>query len=161
MDLWKEFDQHELSHSAVHHLVCIADLMEEYGYARVSDVARRLEITRGSASITLKRLKQKGYVVEDDRRFLRLSEEGEQIALQVKDKKQAMMRVFTDLLGVSNHQAEIDTCKIEHLISDETLQRAKLLIEAVDRDAPEVRAFLDSIASPESPNTDESKATRQ
>ena len=156
MDVWKEFDQQELSHSAVHHLVCINDLTEEYGYARVSDVARRLEITRGSASITLKRLKQKGFVEEDERRFLRLSEDGQRISDQVKAKKKAMMRIFIDLLGVSAPQAEIDTCKIEHLISDETLQRATALLEAVDGDSPEARAFLDLIVPPK---TDQPEAS--
>ena len=150
MDVWKEFDQQELSHSAVHHLVCIADLIDEYGYARVSDVARRLEITRGSASITLKRLKQKGFVDEDKRRFLRLSEEGKRITDLVKAKKKAMMRIFTDLLGVSEQQAEIDTCKIEHLISDETLRRATRFLEAVDHNSPEARAFLELVAPPKS-----------
>ena len=43
MDSWKEFEQNAVSHSAAHHLVAIAELLSEYGYARVSDVARLLE----------------------------------------------------------------------------------------------------------------------
>jgi len=80
METWKAFEQNPITHSAAHHLVTIAELLEEYGYARVSDVARSLHITRGSASITLKNLKARGLVTEDDRRFLGLSDEGMEIA---------------------------------------------------------------------------------
>ena len=48
MDAWKEFDQNVVSHSAAHHLMAVDDLVQRLGYARVSDVARRLSITRGS-----------------------------------------------------------------------------------------------------------------
>ena len=76
MDSWKEFEHNPITHSAAHHLVAIAELLEKFGYARVSDVARLLEITRGSVSVTLKGLKQRGLVTEDGRRFLGLSDDG-------------------------------------------------------------------------------------
>ncbi len=120
---WREYDQNPVSHSAAHHLVAIAELFDEYGYARVSDVARLLGITRGSVSVTLKGLKGKGLVTEDDRRFLGLSDEGERIARGVMAKKQVLKGLFMDLLGVSEEQADLDTCKIEHLVSDETAAR--------------------------------------
>ena len=56
-DVWKEYESNEISHSVAHHLTAIHELMGDLGYARVSDVARALEITRGSASLTLKALK--------------------------------------------------------------------------------------------------------
>ncbi|MFQ5655792.1 MAG: metal-dependent transcriptional regulator, partial [Planctomycetota bacterium] len=118
MDTWKDFDQNPVSHSVAHHLVAIAELLEGFGYARVSDVARRLEITRGSVSVTLKGLKQRGLVTEDERRFLGLSDEGWRIARSVRAKKQVMKALFVQLLGVGEEQAERDTCKIEHLLSD-------------------------------------------
>ena len=68
-DTWKQFERNPISHSAAHHLIAIAELLQSAGYARVSDVARVLNITRGSASLTLKALRQRGLVVEDDRRL--------------------------------------------------------------------------------------------
>ena len=128
MDSWKEFDQNPITHSAAHHLVAIAELVDEYGYARVSDVARHLEITRGSVSVTLKGLKQRGLVTEDERRHLGLSPEGERIARGVMAKKEVMKRLFIKVLGVEDEQADVDTCKIEHLISDETARQASRLM---------------------------------
>src|SRR5262245_27387022 len=115
MEAWKEFDANEVTHSAAHHLVAIAELIEKHGYARVSDVAEHLDITRCSVSVTLKSLRQRGLVTEDERRHLGLSPEGLQIAKAVMAKKEVMKRLFITVLGVDEKQADIDTCKIEHL----------------------------------------------
>ena len=144
---WKEFDQNPVTHSAAHHLVAIAELIDEYGYARVSDVARRLEITRGSVSVTLKGLKQRGLVLEDDRRHLRLSEIGEGIAHGVIAKKQVMKELFIRVLGVGEEQADIDTCKIEHLISEEAARRATDLLRFVGSETSEVQEFFSAMKS--------------
>jgi len=145
METWKEFEQNPITHSAAHHLVAIAELLEDRGYARVSDVARLLEITRGSASVTLKGLKQRGLVTEDDRRFLGLSEEGSQIAAGIAAKKKVMHTMFVDLLGVDARQADVDTCKIEHLVSNETADRVGRLLSFLQSGAQEAEAFVHAL----------------
>jgi len=147
VDSWKEFDQNLVSHSAAHHLTAIWELLEEYGYARVSDVARLLEITRGSASITLKGLKSRGLVVEDERRFLGLSELGERIARSVIAKTRLMRKFFVDVLQVEASQADIDTCKIEHLISNHTAERVARFFRFLESGEPEARGFLEGFRS--------------
>ena len=142
---WREFDQNPVSHSAAHHLVAIAELLEAYGYARVSDVARELGITRGSVSVTLKGLKGRGLVTEDERRFLGLSEDGERIARGVMAKKQVLKALFVDLLGVPDEQADLDTCKIEHLVSDETASRASRALLFLRSGAREAEAFTEAL----------------
>jgi len=144
MDAWKEFDQNPITHSAAHHLVAIHELLEEYGYARVSDVARLLEITRGSASITLKGLKGRDLVVEDDRRFLGLSPRGEQIARSVIAKKRIMKKFFVEALGIDETVADVDTCKIEHLISNETAERVTRFMRFLDSNESVARSFLEA-----------------
>ena len=57
METWKEFEANELTHSAAHHLLAIYDVGLAYGgWARVSDIARQLDITRGSVSINLREI---------------------------------------------------------------------------------------------------------
>ena len=138
----RRFDHDPVTHAAAHYLVAIAELHEEYGYARVSDIARHLGITRGSASITLKGLKQKELVLEDDRKFVRLSDTGQQVADSVRAKKALLQDLFVRLLGVSEKQAEADTCQIEHVISAETASKVARLLAYVERDNKTVRAFL-------------------
>ncbi|MFN8390553.1 MAG: metal-dependent transcriptional regulator [Bdellovibrionota bacterium] len=123
MEVWKEFSENEVTHSAAHHLLAILELTTKRGYARVTDVARFLEITTGSASTNLKGLKQKGYVTEDDNRFLALSPEGTKIAEAILNRRNTLEEFFTKVLGVDAHTAEVDACKTEHLLSMETTNR--------------------------------------
>ena len=123
MDIWKKFEENNITHSAAHHLQAILELREKRGYARVTDVARDLNITTGSASINLKALKSKGLIIEDENKFLSLSSEGEAIARAVHMRKNILQNFLENILKVSPEQAEIDACKTEHLISAETAKK--------------------------------------
>lgn len=140
-DVWKQFEQNPISHSAAHHVVAIVELLEQHGYARVSDVARLLNITRGSASLTLKSLKQRGLVAEDENRFLKLSEEGEKVAASVRGRAFVIRRFFREVLGVSAEEAEVDACKIEHLVSLSTAERLAQFIRCFLADDPHSADF--------------------
>jgi Mn-dependent DtxR family transcriptional regulator len=140
------YEHDPVSHAVAHHLVAIAELKDEYGYARVSDVARRLGITRGSASITLKGLKQRGLVTMDERRFLDLSADGWDIAESIQAKKAVMKELFVRVLGVDPEQAEQDTCQLEHLVSAPTAERAERLLRFLDSGNGVVPEFLEAFA---------------
>ena len=122
-DIWKQFEENNITHSAAHHLTAILELKEMRGYARVTDVAKHLNITTGSASTNLKTLKAKGFIEEDDNRFLSLTKEGESIARAVINRKAILLKFFTDILKIEPEQAEVDACKTEHLISSETARK--------------------------------------
>ena len=123
MDVWKQFEENNITHSASHHLTAILELKEKRGYARVTDVAKHLNITTGSASTNLKALKSKGFITEDDNRFLSLTAQGEAIAKAVLSRKTVLRKFLAEILKVNADQAEIDACKTEHLISSETAEK--------------------------------------
>lgn len=120
MEIWKEFEANELTHSSAHYLMTVHELLNEKGYARSADIAKELGIARSSASMGLHLLIDKGYLKEDDNKFLQLTADGKKLAEEIIGKKVVLKRFFQDILKVKPHQAEIDTCKIEHLISSET-----------------------------------------
>ena len=128
-DVWKSFHDNEITHSAAHHLLAILELSSKRGYARVTDVAKFLDITTGSASTNLKSLKQKGLVDEDDNKFLVLSEEGKELAEAILNRRHILEQFFLEILGVSPDQAEIDACKTEHLLSMETTKKMAAFIK--------------------------------
>ena len=140
-DVWKEFEDNQITHSAAHYLMAIKQLLEDYGYARVTDIAKSLNITRGSCSISLKPLKKRGLVVEDENRFLKLIEEGQRLAELVELNDKLLELLFGEVLGVDQDQAEIDACKIEHLLSIEVSTRLSAFVKVWQSDAPEVAAF--------------------
>ena len=123
MDVWKQFEENGITHSGAHHLLAVFELHQTRGYARVTDVAKSLNITTGSASTNLKNLKTKGLIREDENRFLVLAPEGETLARAVIARKKLFLKFLVDILKVNPEQAEIDACKTEHLISAETTRK--------------------------------------
>lgn len=148
MEIWKSFEANELTHSAAHHLVAIHQLGAEYGgWARVSDIARQLSITRGSVSINLRTLKKRGLVVTDEHRMFKLSPKGRRIAQGILAKKATLMAFLTHVLGVPTHQAEVDSCKIEHLISHPTSERLVHFVRFLTSENPQAGCILEHFRS--------------
>lgn len=111
----------ELSHSMVHYLLTIHKLKEGRGYARVTDIAKDLGLTKGSVSTALNNLKKKDLVTEEDEsKFLNLTESGHEIVHKVLTSKTLLFYFLKDFVGVSEETAEKDSCLMEHLMSEET-----------------------------------------
>jgi len=145
--VWKEFDQNVISHSGAHHLMAIDGLLRKQGYARVTDVAKALNITRGSASITLKALKERGLVEEDENKFLHLSKLGNSLAQRIESKRIILLKFLRDVLHVSPEQAEIDACKVEHLISTEAGELMLTFLKFLFSGDERANAFLKAFQS--------------
>lgn len=131
-DVWKKFEENNITHSAAHHLIAVMELKQSRGYARVTDVAKQLNITTGSASTNLKNLKGKGLIIEDENRFLNLSSEGEQIAKLVLRRNKVLTDFLVEVLKVTPEQAEIDVCKTEHLYSLETTEKLERFVRSYE-----------------------------
>jgi Mn-dependent DtxR family transcriptional regulator len=93
-------------------------LRTDQGYARVTDVAGFLGISRGAASLALSQLKERGLVKEDPNRFLLLTEEGARLAHTVEHNYALLTCFFENVLGVPSEIARADACKMEHLLSE-------------------------------------------
>ena len=103
--------------------MAVHELREEHGYARVSDIAQHLKITKGSVSSAMKQLKERGYVQEDHNRFLELTEIGLRVVQETEASRMVFQKFLSDVLGMDADDAEIDACKVEHLISPEARGR--------------------------------------
>ncbi len=143
--VWKSFEENSLTHSAAHYLMTIHELLDTQGYARVTDIAKRLNTTRGSCSISLKPLKQRGVIKEDENKFLSLSKEGKRLAEIVEHNGELLETLFKNVLGVSPEQAEIDACKIEHLLSLENSMALQNLIRFISSDKKVAKDFLKAL----------------
>ncbi len=146
MEVWKAFEQNEVTHSAAHHIMTISQLVRMRGYARVTDVAKTLGISRSSASITLKSLKEKGYVVEDENKFLQLSEKGARLSTAIQSNRLVLVKFLQGVLGVEACQAEVDACKMEHLLSEEARGKLLRFMKFLFSEDASARAFLRAYA---------------
>jgi DtxR family Mn-dependent transcriptional regulator len=116
--IWKKFDETVLTHSSIHHLLAIQELSKRHGYSRAVDISNYLNISRASVSITVNKLKEKGYVAEDPNRFLNLSQKGKTLVNSVLSKRRIVQQFFKEVLNLSPGEAEIEACKVEHLLSE-------------------------------------------
>lgn len=110
----------ELTHSMAHYLLTIHKLKEEKGYARVTDIAKELGLTKGSVSTALGNLKKRELVVEDESKFLSLSDAGHDEVHHMLSSRTLVYYFIKDVLGVCDEVAHQDSCLVEHLLSEET-----------------------------------------
>lgn len=115
--------QRPLSASAEHYLRAIAELREERGYARVVDIATRVGVTKGTVSITLSQLKERGLIRFDPARFPVLTISGRRIAADVRGRYTIILAFLTEVLGLPPERAAAEACRWEHVVSHEVADR--------------------------------------
>ena len=143
-DVWKSYDENELTHSAAHHLMAVHALRTAHGYARVSDIAQHLKITKGSVSSAMKHLKERGYVREDHNRFLELTDRGMKVVWNTESTRLVVKKFLCEALGMDEDDAEIDACKVEHLFSAEARARLVGFLRFLLSQDERARGFLDA-----------------
>ncbi len=120
----KWHDSDDLSHSMVHYLLAIHKLKDTRGFARVTDIARELKLTKGSVSTALNNLKKKNLIKEeDDCKFLLLTEKGHEEVHRILSSRTLLFYFLRDFVGVSEETALKDSCSMEHLMSSETSEK--------------------------------------
>ena len=124
----------ELTHSMAHYLLTIHKLKEEKGYARVTDIAKDLGLTKGSVSTALNNLKKKDLVVEDENKFLSLSDQGHDEVHKMLSVRTLMYYFLNDILEVDEDTAHKDSCLVEHLLSTATRKKLFEFMRKISND---------------------------
>lgn len=127
--VWKEFDENTITHSAAHYLLAIEELHHDNGYARSVDIARELDITAGSCSTWLKSLLRKWLIEEDKNKFILLSESGKNIVEKIQKNRKLFISFFTKILWAKEEESIITACKIEHLIGNHITRKMEKFLE--------------------------------
>ena len=90
---------------------------------RSSDVAEALGITKASVSCMMKRLRDEGYITKEKYGAVTLTEKGLNEAANVKKRYNLLKAFLVRILGVDTATAAEDACRIEHIISPESLDK--------------------------------------
>lgn len=113
----------EPSASTEHYLRAILELREEHGYARVVDIATRVGVTKGTVSLTLGQLGDRGLVRFDAARFPVLTPAGRRVAADVRGRYTIVLAFLTEVLGLPADRAAAEACRWEHVVSHEAADR--------------------------------------
>lgn len=107
-----------MSESVEMYLLTIYRLSEEAEVVPANVLlAQRLGVSAVSVTEMIKKLRERGLVEKQDRR-IRLSREGERLALNVIRKHRLCERLLVDRLGIPWDHAHEQSCRLEHFLSD-------------------------------------------
>lgn len=105
-------------------------LSKRIKYVRAIDVGTQMGFSKPSVSRAMKLLKEGGYIVIDDAGSITLTPAGLEIAKKIYERH-TVLSEFLIKIGVPENIATEDACRIEHHISDESLQAIKRLKDKI------------------------------
>ena len=113
-----------LHESAEMYLETIYQLSLSQHPVRSVDVAEALGYSRPSVSRAVGLLRQDGYLEMSDDGFLVLTDQGRSTAAKIYERHNVLSAALI-ALGVDKETAAEDACKIEHVISDKSLEAVR------------------------------------
>lgn len=112
-----------LTKSLEDYLEAIKILTDTGRITRVKEISKFLNVKESSVVNALNILKEKGYIKQEKYGYIELTEFGNKEAKKILKKHKIVCKFLTNILKVSENIAQNDACKIEHIISDETIKK--------------------------------------
>lgn len=100
-------------------------LENSHGHAHGVDIAKRLKVSKPSVTKAVKYLKDQGFVYTEKYGTITLTEKGRELSEKIYVNHQLIARFLEHSLNLPADQANINACKIEHILSDEMLEAIK------------------------------------
>jgi DtxR family Mn-dependent transcriptional regulator len=114
------------------YLEVIYEIAASGAEVRVKDIATSLGISNPSVSEMVDRLVENSLVTHDKYQHIELTAKGRRIAKGLDRKHEVIKRFFTNVLHVEEGVADADACEIEHVMSDETLDKLVSYLESLN-----------------------------
>ncbi|TKI55988.1 transcriptional regulator MntR [Brevibacillus antibioticus] len=111
----------------------IYNLIEEKGYARVSDIAEALEVHPSSVTKMVQKLDKDNYLVYEKYRGLVLTPKGKKIGKRLVDRH-SLLEEFMRIIGLDEEHIYQDVEGIEHHLSWESITCLEYLVKYFEAD---------------------------
>lgn len=122
---------HRLSRSMEDYLEAIYNLKVKMQFARVNEIAREMNVTMPSVTGALRSLAAKGLVKHQPYESVELTQAGLDRARSVAHRHSAVKEFLSNILGLSEEDAEAEACGLEHGIRTDTLDKLLKFVEFV------------------------------
>lgn len=119
----------KLSMSLETYLETIAELQEQFGAVRTSDLADRMGCKRSSVTVALQRLSQKGLINYQIYRPVTLTEEGAKAIEKLSRFHEIIQEFLTEVLVLPGEFSREEACRLEHSMSKQTIERIKQFLD--------------------------------
>lgn len=111
------------------YLETIYTLSKQSDFVRSIDICEEMGFSKPSVSRAMKLLKTDGYIEMESNGRITLTTKGLEIAEKIFERHTVLTACLRKL-GVSDKTATDDACKMEHVISDESMEAIKRFIES-------------------------------
>jgi Mn-dependent DtxR family transcriptional regulator len=119
------------------YLRTILKLQETYGSARGIDIVGELGVSKPTVSIAVHELEKEGYIECTGSYNIILTRKGIELAKKIKGRY-CFFLMMLRFLGVGEENAQIDACKMEHSMCDESY---KAILDFFLEKHPEVLSY--------------------
>lgn len=113
------------------HIEQIYLLIEQKGYARVSDIAEALSVLPSSVTKMVQKLDKDGYLIYEKYRGLTLTSKGDKLGKRLVQRHELLER-FLRLIGVDEDKIYEDVEGIEHHLSWNSIDRITNLVQLME-----------------------------
>ena len=113
------------------HIEIIYSLIEQKGYARVSDIAEALSVLPSSVTKMVQKLDKDGYLIYERYRGLVLTPKGQKLGKRLV-KRHDLLEQFLRLIGVNEDLIYHDVEGIEHHLSWNSIDRIADLVQVLE-----------------------------
>ena len=120
-----------MTESLEDYLEMVSFLTDE-GPVRVTDIASRLRVSKPSVLNALKSLEEQGLLEHGRYQGVSLTGRGRQKAQEIRKRHRFLTDFLVDVIGVNPQIAERDACKMEHVLSPETIKKMQELAGKIE-----------------------------
>lgn len=110
------------------YLETIFNLEIDKKVVRVKDIAGKLKVKMPSVTSMLKTLSERGFVNYEKYEYVFLTDEGIAIGKEITRRHAILFKFLTDILHVDPAKAADEACKMEHVLSPDTMDRLMSLM---------------------------------
>ena len=125
------------------HIEQIYLLINNKGYARVSDIAEALSVLPSSVTKMVQKLDKDGYLIYEKYRGLTLTAKGEKLGKRLVQRHE-LLEQFLRLIGVDEEKIYQDVEGIEHHLSWNSIDRIADLVQLMEEE-PEMVTKLEKM----------------
>lgn len=115
------------------YLEAIYDIVDDKGYAKVSDVAKELDLGLSAVTEMFQKLDDKGYIDYKKYSGVTLTEKGNSVAKSLLNSHKIWEDFFVKI-GVDIDMADEEACKIEHVVDPEITEKVDELINKIEKE---------------------------
>ena len=121
-----------LSSNMEDYLEAIFHISEEKQAARAKDIADRLQVNKSSVTGALRSLSEKGLVNYAPYDIITLTAKGKKLAAEIVRRHWALKEFFVKILLIDKEEAEEASCKVEHAVSKNIIDRLIRFVEFME-----------------------------